>query len=272
MDILQKARKLESTLARSLDRAAQGWAKSGPREPLEILHAVVDAIEERLEPAGRGKQVFPFNRIKVSVVADSRDARARVAAVLDENPLLQARVAKRLRDAGCDPTDVRVTTAYVARPESHWTRPDFHIVFDRVARKEATASAVEGGTAPVLKLTIVHGSAHKPSYTFALPRINLGRCAEIRDSQNRLIRTNHVAFEDGQGATNHSISRRHAHIEYLERTGHYRLSDDRSAHGTSIVRNGRTIPVPAGSRGVRLQSGDEIVVGEARARIRLDAD
>src|SRR5688500_12557053 len=98
MDILQKARKLESTLARSLDRAAQGWAKSGPREPLEILHAVVDAIEERLEPAGRGKQVFPFNRIKVSVVADSRDARARVAAVLDESPLLQARVEKRLRD------------------------------------------------------------------------------------------------------------------------------------------------------------------------------
>lgn len=266
MDILRKARKLESTLARTLDRAAQGWAGSGPREPLEILHAVVDSIEERVEPAGRGKHVFPFNRIKLSVVADSRDARARFAAVLDRNPPLQARIAKRLHDAGCDPTDVRVTTAYVARPESHWPRSEFHLVFDRVARPDSTTA--ERRPAPALKLTIVHGSAQKPSYTFALTRINLGRCAEVRDSLNRLVRTNHVAFADGED-TNHSVSRRHAHIEYAEGSRQYRISDDRSAHGTSIVRNGRTIPVPAGSRGVRLQSGDEIIVGDARARISM---
>jgi hypothetical protein len=268
MDILRKARKLESTLARTLDRAAQGWANSGPREPLEILHAVVDSIEERVEPAGRGKHVFPFNKIKLSVVAESRDARARFEAVLDRNPPLQARIAKRLREAGCDPTDVRVTTAYVARPESHWTRPEFHIVFDRVAWPEAATE--ERGPAPGLKLTIVQGSAERPTYTFALPRINLGRCAEVRDSLNRLIRTNHVAFVDGEDLANHSVSRRHAHIDYAEGPKQYRISDDRSAHGTSLVRNGRTIPVPAGSRGVRLQSGDEIVVGEARARIRID--
>src|SRR5688500_11612530 len=110
MDILRKARKLESTLARTLDRAARGWANPGPREPLGIRTAATDAFEQRVEPAGRGKHVFPFNKIKLSVVAESRDARARLGAVLDKNPSLQARIEKRLRDVSCDPADVRVTT------------------------------------------------------------------------------------------------------------------------------------------------------------------
>jgi len=49
----------------------------------------------------------------------------------------------------------------------------------------------------------------------------------------------------------------------------YRLSDDRSAYGTSIVRNGAAIEVPTGSRGIRLQTGDEIVLGEARLKVKL---
>jgi len=65
------------------------------------------------------------------------------------------------------------------------------------------------------------------------------------------------------------VSRQHAHIEYVDAGRHYRLRDDRSAHGTSIVRNGRTVLVPAGSRGIRLESGDEIVLGEARARVGI---
>ena len=51
--------------------------------------------------------------------------------------------------------------------------------------------------------------------------------------------------------------------------GEYRLQDDRSVHGTSVVRGGRTIAVPAGSRGVRIESGDEIIVGQARLKALL---
>jgi pSer/pThr/pTyr-binding forkhead associated (FHA) protein len=120
-----------------------------------------------------------------------------------------------------------------------------------------------------LQITIVSGTAEAPTYTFALPRVNLGRCAEVRDSLSRLVRTNHVAFVDLAGTSNHSVSRQHAHIEYVESARQYRIRDDRSAHGTHIVRNGRTLPVPAGPRGVRLESGDEIVLGEARARVVL---
>ena len=270
MNILRKARKLESGIARTLDRAAQRWAKSGPREPLEILHGIVDTIEDRVEPAGRGTHVFPFNRIKVSVVAGSREARARLQAVLDGDPKLHDRIAARLRDAGCEPSGVHVTRTFVARPETHWPAPEFHIEFDRIASGQLRAP--EPATAPALKITILDGSAEKPVYTFTLSRVNLGRNAEVRDSRHRLIRTNHVAFTEGDGTTNHTVSRRHAHIEYSEGLRQYRIADDRSAHGTSILRKGKMFEIPPGSRGIRLESGDEIVLGEARARVRIDGD
>jgi pSer/pThr/pTyr-binding forkhead associated (FHA) protein len=75
-------------------------------------------------------------------------------------------------------------------------------------------------------------------------------------------------FKDGGGATNDTVSRRHAHIDYDARARDFRITDDRSAHGTSVVRNGVAIPVHPGSRGVRLQAGDEIVLGEARLRVK----
>ncbi len=69
MDLLAKARKLESHLARTVDRAAQQWSKSGPRGPLEVVHGILDAVDERIEPAGRGTHVFPFNKVKATIVA-----------------------------------------------------------------------------------------------------------------------------------------------------------------------------------------------------------
>jgi hypothetical protein len=267
MDILGKARKLESTLARHFDRAAQQWSKTGPRGPLEVLHGILHAVDERVEPAGRGTHVFPFNRIKVSIVAAARDTRARFASVIDSDPSLQKRIAARLRERGCDPTGVLVRISYVPQAESGWESPEYHVDFSQGAPAEVPAP--EAAQAHEIELTITNGTADKPSYALTMERINLGRCEQVRDNRNRLVRTNHVVFTDATGSTNDTVSRRHAHIDYHERTGDYRLSDDRSAYGTSIVRNGAAIEVPAGSRGIRLQTGDEIVLGEARLKVKL---
>jgi hypothetical protein len=266
MDILSKARKLESKLAQTIDRAAQQWSKSGPRRPLEVVHAILEAVEERVEPAGRGARVFPFNKIKVSIVAASPDARARFSGVLDGQPSLQERISKRLRDAGCAGPGPQVRVAYIAQADPAWACPEFHVDFSRGAVQELPPPE----PAPVheITLTIVNGSADKPAYALTLDRINLGRCAEVRDSRNHLLRTNHVAFTDAAGAINETVSRNHAHID-CSANGEYRLFDDRSGHGTNIVRNGKTIVVPAGSRGVRLQSGDDVVLGEARLRVKM---
>src|SRR5262249_41383409 len=92
----------------------------------------------------------------------------------------------------------------------------------------------------------------------------------VRDNQNRLMRTNHVAFTECAEEPNPSVSRRHAHIEAAGSPAEYRLYDDRSAHGTSVQRSGVTIVVPPGPRGIRLQSGDEIALGEARVQVEIE--
>lgn len=272
MNLLQRARRLESTLSRSMDDAARRLAGSGtPRQPLDAMHAIVDAVGARLEPAGRGRFVFPFNRIDIAVAAPRREDRARFEAVFDEDPTLERRIRERLRDAGAEPSSLQVELRFVAEAETSWEGSDFDVQVDRVAEEPpdatvVTATAAAASSEP-LKLAVLSGTAEKPSYAFAPGCINLGRCVEVRDSRHRLLRTNHVAFTDTASGVNHTVSRRHAHIDYVA-AGRSRVCDDGSAHGTSVVRHGRTIPVPTGTRGVRLHPGDEIVLGDARLRVK----
>ena len=268
MDILGKALRLETTIAGRLEKATKGFVRAGAREPLEIVHAVLDAVDRQVQPGGRGTRVFPFNRLELSVLAPSRDMRARLEATFAGDPTLDARVMERLRSAGCLPAAIELTINYVARPHKTWRAPEFHVEFSRVARPPATASTPDPQQGRI-DVTVLHGIAEKRTYSFGSSRVDFGRCAEVRDSRNRLIRTNHVAFGEGAGEVNQSVSRQHAHVAYEPASGYYRLHDDGGAHGTSIVRDGRSIAVPRGSRGVRLRSGDEIVLGEARLRIKL---
>jgi len=252
-----------------VDDAALKVTTARTREPLEILHAIVDSAEKRIEPAGRGKYVFPFNQINICIAVDGREARARFEAVIESEPSLHDRIVERLQAAGCVLNGLSINMAYVDRSEPHWTASEFNVEFDRFAgppQPNLQSDVVQQS----LKLTIVHGAAEKPTYVFTSSRINLGRCAEVRDNRNRLIRTNHVAFDESAGESNLSVSRQHAHIDCTASRGEYRLCDDRSLHGTSVLRNGKTIAVPPGPRGVRLQSEDEISLGEARLHVEIE--
>jgi len=271
MDLLGKARRLESTIARRLDRAARDVVGAVTHEPLEIVHLVIEAVEHEIQPGGRGKRVFPFNSIALSVLASSGEARARFDAVLAGEPPLRDRIVGHLRSKSCPIDDLTLDVVYVARAPKDWRHPQFNIAFARVAREPATDAPRDPALAR-LDVTVVRGTAERRTYSFAAKRIDLGRCAEVRDTRNRLIRTNHVAFVEGSGEVNQSVSRRHAHIAYEPSSGGYRVRDDGSVHGTSVVRNGSTVAVPAGSLGVRLRTGDELVLGEARLRIKLEDD
>ena len=101
MNVLGKARRLESTIAATLDAAARSVVRSRPREPLEIVLAILEAVEQRIEPTGRGARVFPFNRIELAVLAPSRETRGRLEAVLVGDPSLRARILDRVHYAGC---------------------------------------------------------------------------------------------------------------------------------------------------------------------------
>jgi hypothetical protein len=266
MDLLGKARRLESTIARRLDRAARDAVGAVTREPLEIVHLVLETVEHEIQPGGRGTRLFPFNSITLSVLASSREERARLDAVLSGDLPVRDRIVEHLRSKSCPIDDLTVILSYAARAPKDWRHPQFNLAFARVARARAATTPPDPAFAR-LDVTVVRGTAEKKTYSFAAKRIDLGRRAEVRDTRNRLIRTNHVAFAEGAGEVNQSVSRRHAHIAYEPVSGGYRLRDDGSAHGTSVVRDGSTVPVPSGSLGVRLRPGDEIVLGEARLRI-----
>src|SRR6476469_6600216 len=136
MDVLGKARRLESAIAVRLDQIAKGLVRSRTREPLEIVLAILEAVERRIEPTGRGVRVFPFNRVDVTVVAPSLEARGRLDAVLGGETPLQARVLNRLRSVGCAPIDVVIEVRYVDAAEASWTVPEFDLQFARSARPE----------------------------------------------------------------------------------------------------------------------------------------
>ena len=273
MDLLGKARRLESTIARRFDRAASDAVGAVTREPLEIVHLVFQAVEHEIQPGGRGKRVFPFNSITLSVLASSREERARFEAVLAGGAPLRDRIVEHLRSKSCAIDDLTLDVAYVAKAPKDWRHRQFSLAFARVARAPApTNDARRDPEFARVDLTVMRGTAERKNYSFAAKRIDLGRCTEVRDTRNRLIRTNHVAFAEGSGEVNQSVSRRHAHIAYEPTSGGYRLRDDGSVHGTSVVRNGSTLAVPAGSLGLRLRTGDELVLGEARLRIRFDRE
>jgi pSer/pThr/pTyr-binding forkhead associated (FHA) protein len=271
MDIAGKARKIERKLARTVDAAIGELVGRDEPAPLEIVHAVLERAEHEVQDIGRGRHVFPFNCVRVHVVAGVRDrgAKARFDAVLAGPPTLVERLTERLRSAGCQ--DVRVTTdvVYVKQRSDDWEDPRFHVTFDRVPEAPAIPPPPPAAPAevPRLKLTVAKGTADQRAYAFTGGRVDVGRRAEVVDQKQRLIRTNQIAFSDEGPEENRTVSRRHAHIAFVESEACYRIWDDRSAHGTSIVRGGRTIKVPPGARGTRLEAGDEIALGHARLKV-----
>jgi FHA domain len=276
MDIVGKARKLERRISRSVDAAVgELLGESGASSsPIEIVHAVVDAAEQQVQEAGRGRRLFPFNRVILYVPAAARDreTRARFAAVTDGPPSLTSRVRERLQAIGCKTDDLSADIVYVPKPLPEWRSPEFHVDFERIAPAPAPPAAAPAPVEiPRLRLTVVSGTADRRTYLFEGGRIDIGRRSEVVDARQRVVRTNHVAFAEDGADVNRTVSRRHAHIIYSATAHEYRLWDDRSAHGTSVLRGGRTIPVPSGARGTRLQSGDEVVVGQARLRVTFES-
>jgi hypothetical protein len=276
MDIVGKARRLERRIARSVDAAVGEFLgdTGGGVSALEIIHAVVDAAEQQVQEAGRGRRLFPFNRVVVHVPASARDkqARARFAAVAAGPPSLTSRLRERLEAAGCKVNDLSADIVYAAKPHPEWRSPEYHVEFERGTPADPPPPEPEPQPEepPRLRLTVIAGTADRKVLLFDGGRIDIGRRAEVLDARQRLVRTNHVAFTEEGEDVNRTVSRRHAHIIYNASAHEYRLWDDRSAHGTAVVRGGRMIPVPSGARGTRLQSGDEIVVGQARLRVGLE--
>src|SRR5215471_15067967 len=149
MSVLGRARRLESAIAARIDQVAKGLVRSRTREPLEIVLAILDAVEQRIVPTGRGTRVFPFDRIDVAVVAPSGEARGRLEAVFGGDAPLQARILDRLQCAGCSPSAVVVEFQYVEAADAKWCAPEFDLQFARVALPKADGADLTSETGAI---------------------------------------------------------------------------------------------------------------------------
>jgi hypothetical protein len=135
----------------------------------------------------------------------------------------------------------------------------------------AGARAVEEPP-PSVEIEIAGGRGRAAALFVPVRADRSGPLHQVRDRRNQLVRTNHVAFADTDDALNRTVSRRHAHLEYVAAEHAFRVYDDGSEQGTAVSRGGRTIAVPPGARGVRLHQATRFLLGPrtpARGVVRL---
>jgi hypothetical protein len=257
---------LFSGIEKTIERGFQRWTERlfGAADSNELMlthRAILEEIETKIETLARGRRVFPFAQITVTLVSADANRRAILETAFGER--LEADIREALEAAACEvprgfSVDVR---AVESGPEP------FVIEYSAQPAKRSEAPAeVSAGPA---RLVVVKGKTDRSEYALEKARTNIGRLAELTDSEHRVIRRNDIVFEEGPGEANAeanaTVSRRHAHIRAED--GDYRICDDESEFGTRVFRDGRAIEVPAGNRrGEKLRAGDEIYLGRACLR------
>ena len=250
-------------LEKNIDRRLRAFfqageeTRSGP-EIIEIQRAILDDLESRIERLPRDRRVFPFNDVTVKVSPPSPERRAAFEVVFLQDESLQHEIPRYLREKGAEvPADLQF----------HAEVLDGAAPFQVICRNRSAAAVDPSAAMPTVRLQVLEGDAEAPEYALTQRRIHLGRMQAVRDSAQRVIRKNDVAFTESG-----SISRAHAHIEYDSDARCFRLFDDGSRFGTSVVRDGAMIRVPAGAaRGLKLTPGDEIHLGNARIAFRCES-
>jgi hypothetical protein len=269
-----------------LIEAVKRFTKPWPTgtEPMEIRRALLDEVESRIVSAGGGKRVFPFNRLHVFLLAPGPREKVELEAVVRDVWDLPAEIRERLTECACPvPSDLRVDVAVTEQGGPEYGDRRYRIDFERVERQappplapppgtgtmQIPTSPAGGGGHPTLELTVLKGTATRKVYSFPASRLYLGRMEEIVDDEGRLLRRNDVAFLE-EGDVNQTVSREQARILYDEASGELRLRAEHGASSTRILRGGRSIDVSSrDTRGIKLQSGDEIFFGRACVKVAI---
>lgn len=239
------------------------------RELIEIQRAILDEVEDRSQLLPRARRRFPYNDLLVRIAAPEADRRSAIDLVFIEGDTLQNEIAEHLRSEDIEfAADLRVRVEPMEDPPAEIAAKGFHITYTQreAAKPESKVVPAKRTT----RFTVLHGHAEQATFEVTRSRIHLGRLPEVLDDRRRPIRRNDVIFHESAEKPNSTVSRAHAHIEYDSASGEFRLFDDGSSYGTSVVRSGRLVNVPAaGGRGLRIDSGDEIYLGQARVLFEI---
>lgn len=250
---------LFSGIEKSIERGFQRWTEKlfGAADSNELMlthRAILEEIETKIETLARGRRVFPFAHIIVTLVSADANRRAILETAFGER--LESDIREALEAAACE-----VPRGFSVEVHAIESGPN---PFEIEYLPEPKVRQVSRPVGPP-RLRVAKGKAAESEYLLEKPRTNIGRLAELTDAEHRVIRRNDIVFEEGADEANATVSRRHAHIRLED--GEYRLCDDESEFGTRVFRDGRAIEVPAGNRrGEKLRPGDEIYLGRACLR------
>lgn len=267
-------RDLEKRIDSQLRRLfASGSAGAQSRELVEIQRAILEEVEDRAQLLPRARRRFPYNDLVIRIAAPEADRRAAIDVVFVEGDALQHEIAQHLRREEIEaPSDLTVKVESLEDPPAEVSARGFHIAYAirEAAKPDPVAVAADTPAKRTVRLTVLHGDSEQPAYELSRARIHVGRLAEVLDDRRRPVRRNDVVFRESSDKPNSTVSRAHAHIEWDESAREFRLFDDGSAYGTSVIHEGRLVNVPqAGGRGLRISDGDEIYVGQARIRFEI---
>src|SRR5213079_2112548 len=95
---------LFSEIEKGIERGFRRWTERmfGPAESNELLlvhRAILEELETRIQTVARGKRVFPFARLAVTLVAADADRRALLRAAFGEGGLLENDIREALKGA-----------------------------------------------------------------------------------------------------------------------------------------------------------------------------
>ena len=249
---------MKRTIERGFRSATErlfGQAESG--DFVTLHHAILESVEEQVQVLAHGRRVFPFPRVKVTLVAAEKRGAICWPAAFGEDRRLENDIREALRRRRL-PGPARLRGG----------DSDFRHRRSAVLHRLPTRARQRPPRRPPIgRLAVVKGKAARDEYVLDKPRTNIGRMAELTDSEQRVVRRNDVVFEENADEANGTVSRQHAHIRRED--GQYRVADDGSEFGTRVFRDGRSIEVPPGNRrGERLRAGDEIYSGPRLPALR----
>lgn len=259
-------RKLEEKITRGVLGAARNVTnESGDSEALELKAAILDAVEREVPTLGHNQSEFPFPHISVEFAVRDAASQAILDVAFRRDSRLEKMVRKRLLKIGSSPpAGLVVRIGYLSPSDPSLDGRPFRIDFAPMAP----------GAAPLgrtVRFVVKNGRCSgRETYEMVTLRVSVGRLPEVVDINNRVIRCNDLVFPEHLDPSNPTVSRLHAHIDFDPRTGDFRVFDDASRAGTRVVRQSRTLPVPAGATGgVRLHDSDEIYFGAVCVRLEI---
>ena len=250
--------KLEQFLSGIFARLAS--TAGGPHAPelVEVRRAILREIASRIETKGRGEYLFPYTSVAVELYAPGAERRDALEAALGGGALEQD-VREILGERGCKEAP-RVSLTVTENAELSAGERPWRIQWSREQTVVQTL-----GKRPAARIKVLQGAAAATEVPIDRDRIFLGRMKDVVDRRTGLARRNDVAFD----ASETTVARRHASIQYDADAGRFRVvSDPSNSPPTTVFRDGAAIRCDSG-RGVQLRSGDEIHLGSARVLFEI---